>query len=201
MRNGVVKAVDGVSFDAAARPDACVVGETGSGKSVTARSILQIVDRARPHRRRLDPAHRADGTHGRPRQARPARPRDPRRARRRDRDDLPGADESLSPVHTIGDQIVEVLRLHLEMTQAAGARARPSSCCAQVEIPRPGTRHRPLHVRVLRRHAPARDDRHGARLQSARADRRRADDRARRHDAGRDPRPDQAAAGRRTAWP
>ena len=40
-----VKAVDGVSFALNRGETLCVVGESGSGKSVTARSILQIVDR------------------------------------------------------------------------------------------------------------------------------------------------------------
>ena len=44
VRNGVVKAVDGVSFTLQRGKTLCVVGESGSGKSVTARSILQIVD-------------------------------------------------------------------------------------------------------------------------------------------------------------
>src|SRR5438270_334902 len=40
---------------------------------------------------------------------------------------------------------------------------------------------------LLRRHAPARDDRDGAGLQAEAVDRRRADHRARRHDPGADP--------------
>ena len=44
VRNGVVKAVDGVSFTLERGKTLCIVGESGSGKSVTARSILQIVD-------------------------------------------------------------------------------------------------------------------------------------------------------------
>src|SRR6476619_6073907 len=44
IRTGVVKAVDGISFDVERGKTLCVVGESGSGKSVTARSILQIVD-------------------------------------------------------------------------------------------------------------------------------------------------------------
>ncbi|MBP6494250.1 MAG: ATP-binding cassette domain-containing protein, partial [Rhodoferax sp.] len=44
VRNGTIKAVDGVSFDVERGRTLCVVGESGSGKSVTARSILQIVD-------------------------------------------------------------------------------------------------------------------------------------------------------------
>jgi len=42
---GLVKAVDGVSFDLYPRATLGIVGESGCGKSVTARSILGIVDR------------------------------------------------------------------------------------------------------------------------------------------------------------
>src|SRR5947208_2177788 len=41
---GVVKAVDGVSFDVPEGRVVGIVGETGCGKSVAARSILRIVD-------------------------------------------------------------------------------------------------------------------------------------------------------------
>src|SRR6266513_3652641 len=42
---GTVRAVDGVSFDMAQGGTLGIVGESGCGKSVTARSILRIVDR------------------------------------------------------------------------------------------------------------------------------------------------------------
>ncbi len=42
---GVVKSVDGVDFAVRRARTLCVLGESGCGKSVTARSILKIVDR------------------------------------------------------------------------------------------------------------------------------------------------------------
>src|SRR5260370_25977197 len=42
---GTVKAVDGVTFDLLPGGTLGIVGESGCGKSVTARSILGIVDR------------------------------------------------------------------------------------------------------------------------------------------------------------
>src|SRR5512136_1106384 len=44
LDEGTVKAVDGVDFTIQRSKTLCVVGESGCGKSVTARSIMQIVD-------------------------------------------------------------------------------------------------------------------------------------------------------------
>jgi peptide/nickel transport system ATP-binding protein len=63
LRHGVLHAVDGVSMDLRRGRTLCVVGESGSGKSVTARAVLQIVDRPGPHRRgqdQLPPPRRHD---------------------------------------------------------------------------------------------------------------------------------------------
>src|SRR5262245_10514218 len=43
---GIVRAVDGASFDVFAGKTLGIVGESGCGKSVTARSILRIVERS-----------------------------------------------------------------------------------------------------------------------------------------------------------
>src|ERR671921_2755666 len=45
LDEGVVKAVDGVDLKVRRGETLCVVGESGCGNSVTARSILQLVDR------------------------------------------------------------------------------------------------------------------------------------------------------------
>jgi peptide/nickel transport system ATP-binding protein len=135
-RTGVVKAVDGVSFQVKRGKTLCVVGESGSGKSVTARSILQIVDAPGRIVSGAMVLNRPDGTsvdlaalHPRGREIRAVR----------------GAEiamifqepmSSLSPVHTVGDQIVEVLRLHRGLDKKA-ARERTIELLAQVEIPNP----------------------------------------------------------------
>jgi peptide/nickel transport system ATP-binding protein len=136
LRQGTLKAVDGVSFTVRAGETLCIVGESGSGKSVTARSILQIVDapgRITAGSMRL---HRADGTSVDLATLNP-RGRDIRAVR--------GAEiamifqepmSSLSPVHTIGDQLTEVLRLHLKMTKSA-AKQRAIELLRLVEIPKP----------------------------------------------------------------
>ena len=119
---GTVKAVDGVSFDLFPGATLGIVGESGCGKSVTARSILGIVDR--PGRivggeirfRRQAPAGAADAMVDLATLA----PNGPEiRAIR-------GAEialifqepmSSFSPVHTIGSQIVEVIMLHQQISR------------------------------------------------------------------------------------
>jgi peptide/nickel transport system ATP-binding protein len=135
-RNGLVKAVDGVSLTVQRGKTLCVVGESGSGKSVMARSILQIVDAPGRIVSGSILLHRPDGAsvdlarlHPRSRAIRAVRGREIAMV-------FQEPMSSLSPVHTVGDQITELLRLHLRMGKAA-ARARCVELLRQVEIPAP----------------------------------------------------------------
>jgi peptide/nickel transport system ATP-binding protein len=135
-RSGLVKAVDGVSFSLERGKTLCIVGESGSGKSVTARSILQIVDAPGRITGGEMIWHRSDGTTVDLAKLDP-RSKDIRQIRGRDiamifQEPM----SSLSPIHTVGNQIIEVLRLHLGMSKAA-ARERCIELLRQVEIPRP----------------------------------------------------------------
>jgi peptide/nickel transport system ATP-binding protein len=134
VRGGVVKAVDGVSFTLERGKTLCIVGESGSGKSVAARSILQIVDAPGRIVSGAMILHRTDGTSVDLARLDP-RGRGIRAIRGRDiamifQEPM----SSLSPVHTVGDQIMEVLRLHLNMSKKQ-ARARCVELLRQVEIP------------------------------------------------------------------
>ncbi|NTZ93492.1 ABC transporter ATP-binding protein [Agrobacterium tumefaciens] len=137
-RTGIFKAVDGVSFELKRGQTLCVVGESGSGKSVTARSILQIVDRPG----RIEDGHillkRLDGS------VTDLAALDPRGKEIRS---VRGKEiamifqepmSSLSPVHRIGTQIGEALRIHFG-TSKKEQRARVIELLRQVEIPRPET--------------------------------------------------------------
>ena len=135
-RTGVIKAVDDVSFDLYRGKTLCVVGESGSGKSVSARSVLQIVDRPgrivggameleRPDGSRVDLA-RLDP---RGREIRAIRGREIAMI-------FQEPMSSLSPIHRIGEQIGESLRIHFG-TPKAERRARVIELLNQVEIPNP----------------------------------------------------------------
>jgi peptide/nickel transport system ATP-binding protein len=128
MDEGVVRAVDGVSFDVLAGQVVGIVGESGCGKSVTTRAILQLVDA--PGRIvsgeilfRRPPLAAGTGAADAPVDLARLPPRGA--AMRAIR----GAEIALipqepmaafSPVHTVGDQIVEAIRLHWRKWRPAG---------------------------------------------------------------------------------
>ena len=98
---------------------------------------------------------------------------------------------SLNPLHTIEAQIGEILLLHSGISGADGAGADARTADAGRHS-RSGNPAAELSASIVRRPAPARHDRDGARQRAGSADRGRADHRARRHRAGADP----GAAGR-----
>ena len=99
---------------------------------------------------------------------------------------------ALNPVFTIGRQIGEVLRLHLGLGAREAARAARVELLDLVRRARARGARTPVPAQPLRRHAPARDDRDGARLPAEAADRRRADHGARRDRPGAGARADPA---------
>jgi peptide/nickel transport system ATP-binding protein len=127
-RDGVVRAVDGVSFDVMPGETLAVVGESGCGKSVTAMSILRLLP--------MPPARIAGG-----------------RIEFEGRDLLELSEPemrkvrgnaismifqepmtSLNPVLTIGRQIAEALVLHRGMSERE-ATARATEMLRKVHIP------------------------------------------------------------------
>jgi peptide/nickel transport system ATP-binding protein len=136
---GAVRAVDGASFSLLPGQTLGIVGESGCGKSVTARSILRIVER--PGRieggeiwlRKAD-GRRVDLTK-----------LDAQSAEMRA---IRGGDiglvfqepmTSFSAYHTVGNQIIEAIRLHSDLSPKA-ARERAIELLRIVGIPRPERR-------------------------------------------------------------
>jgi peptide/nickel transport system ATP-binding protein len=143
-RRGPYRAVDDVSIELHAGKTLCVVGESGSGKSVMARSILQIVDppgrvvqgQALLHRQR---GVSSDKTLP-PLDLLSLNPKSAAIRAIRGRDIAMIFQEpmsSLSPVHKIGDQVGEAIRLH-EHVSKKEARERAVELLRKVEIPNPG---------------------------------------------------------------
>jgi peptide/nickel transport system ATP-binding protein len=143
-QRGIFRAVDDVSLNLHAGKTLCVVGESGSGKSVMSRSILQIVDppgrvtggQALLHRHRTARGGGFDETID-------LLSLNPKSKAIRS---LRGSDiamifqepmSSLSPVHRIGDQVGEAIRLH-EAVSKKEARERTLELLRKVEIPNPG---------------------------------------------------------------
>jgi peptide/nickel transport system ATP-binding protein len=139
QETGAVRALDGVDLDLHAGRVLGVVGESGCGKSVTARAVLGLLDRpgkVTAGRVLLDP--------GAPAQQDLAT-LDPDgavlRAVRGGRIGLIFQEPmtALSNHYTIGNQIAEAIRAHQAIDKAA-ARKRVTALLQEVGIPRPETR-------------------------------------------------------------
>src|SRR5450631_4534612 len=136
---GTIRALDGVNLDLHAGRVLGVVGESGCGKSVTARAILRLIDRPgriAGGRVLLDP-----GTSDQ-QELSALDPESPAmRAVRGGRIGLIFQEPmtALSVHYTVGNQIVEAIRAHSDLSKAA-ARERVIALLHEVGIPRPETR-------------------------------------------------------------
>ncbi|MFS0751104.1 ABC transporter ATP-binding protein [Oceanobacillus sp. 1P07AA] len=124
----VAKAVDGVSFHVSPGETVAIVGESGSGKSITALSIMQLINK---------PGEIIDGTvklHN----------EEIQNLTSKQMTKIRGNDigmifqepmTSLNPVYTIGNQIIEMLRKHKKINKQK-ARVKAIHLLKLVGIPR-----------------------------------------------------------------
>ena len=131
-RDGVVRAVDGVSFAIPPGETMGLVGESGCGKSVTALSIMRLIDY---------PGEIADGHIL-------FKDQDLVELETDEMRDIRGSDiamifqepmTSLNPVYTVGDQIAETVQLHLGLSRK-DAWQRAIEMLDLVRIPSPERR-------------------------------------------------------------
>ena len=137
-----VRAVDGASFHIATGETFCLVGESGSGKSVSALSVIGLLPR--------DLTERCDGQVLFRLDPRPdAPPRDLLRLPEEELMRVRGGHiamifqepmTSLNPVFTVGDQIVEAIRLARPGLGYEEARRQAVEALAEVRIERPELR-------------------------------------------------------------
>jgi len=133
--DGLVRAVDGVSFSVAAGEVVAIVGESGSGKSVTAMTLMGLT---RGPNARIAGRAMFDGT-------------ELLSASERELQQIRGASmamvfqdpmSSLNPVYRIGHQIVEQIRTHDQAISKAQAMDRAIELMERVGIPRASERLR-----------------------------------------------------------
>jgi peptide/nickel transport system ATP-binding protein len=131
-RRGTLTAVDGVSFDVAAGEVLGVVGESGAGKSITGAAIVGLIE---PPGRILGGEVRLGGARIDTLSAEAMRKVRGKRIGMVFQDPL----TSLNPLYRIGDQIVETIRTHADLS-AANARRRAVALLQEAGIQGAGVR-------------------------------------------------------------
>ncbi len=131
-RDATVQAVNGVSFEMMPGEVLCIIGESGSGKSVTMHALMQLL----PKRRAVLSGHVRVGDY------------DIRALSARQMSDVRGSTISmvfqepmtaLDPVYTIGEQIAETVIRH-EGCSLKAAMARALELLQVVKVPSPERR-------------------------------------------------------------
>ena len=132
-REGVVRAVDGISFALERGETLGIVGESGSGKSVTALSIMGLIPK--PPAKIVNGSVVYDG-------------RDLTKLAEKDLEDVRGREiamifqdpmTSLNPTLKIGTQITETIRRHYDVSKQQ-ARKKAIELLEEVRIPRAADR-------------------------------------------------------------
>ncbi len=132
-RHGPVRAVDNISFDVYPNETVGIVGESGCGKTVTGLTLLQLIPM--PPGRIVQGSIEFQG-------------KDLTKVSKKEMEELRGSDISmifqepmtaLNPVFTVGNQMVDVLRRHKNLTRSQ-ARAAAIEMLAKVGIPVPDKR-------------------------------------------------------------
>ncbi len=140
MDEGVVKAVDGVTFDVYSGKVFGIVGESGCGKSVTMKAVLRIVE---PPGRVVQGEmllQKTDGSGAIDLAKLDANGRQMRDIRVGQIALIPQEPmSSFSPVHTIGDQIMEAIMLHRKVDRSE-ARRIAGDLLRSVGVPMPEQR-------------------------------------------------------------
>ncbi len=138
IHDGILRAVDGISFRVRAGGTTALVGESGSGKSVCSQAIMGIL----PKIARIaggEILYQDPDNNGAPLDLAQLKPDGaPMRAIRGGRISMIFQEPmtSLSPLHTIGDQISEALHLHRSIDKKSG-RALSSDMLRLVGFPEP----------------------------------------------------------------
>ncbi len=136
--SGVVHAVDDVSFDLRAKTSVGLVGESGCGKSVTARALLNIVQIPGKLEHGKVLFQPADGGSSVDLLSLDPNGKEIREYRgRRIAMIFQDPMTCLSPVHTIGNQIVESIRTHYPRVAPKEAREKAVELLDEVGIPKP----------------------------------------------------------------
>ncbi|WP_257987823.1 ATP-binding cassette domain-containing protein [Bacillus sp. V33-4] len=132
-KDGVLKAVDGVSFDINRGETVCIVGESGSGKSVASMSIMRLVE--------FENGIILDGSIKFNNEELRTKSNDEMRKIRGSKISMIFQEPltALNPVFTIGKQIAEAIRFHHKVSNK-DAMERAEELIRLVGISEPKTR-------------------------------------------------------------
>src|SRR4028119_1126815 len=126
-RRGILKAIDGTSFDIAKGEVLGVVGESGAGKSVTGSAVIGLID---PPGRIAGGEIWLSGTRIDNLPAEEMRKVRGKRIGMIFQDPL----TSLNPLYRVGEQLIETIRTHPNLS-ASAARRRAIDVLAEVGLP------------------------------------------------------------------